>query len=209
MPTSNKWKVWRIMWSAFNTTIGITALCISLFFSTIPIKSETYIGVMATLIGACATFIVINQIISYTTFKNAEKKITDHELHIKEMRIVNEAIEKRSEGNLFFSQGFAMNASKSPDYITALISFYDALNIFLDYNKNYVQPCIKNIKHCVGQAIRQSLDQKQKNKLNKNNIPVLQVKIRQIKKSSNFLLIEETLNDLEKEIEQLIANLSE
>lgn len=155
MPTSNKWKVWQIMWSAFNTAMGITALCISLSFSTIHIKSETYIGVIATLIGGCATLMVVNQIISYISFRNAEKQIATHDLRIAEMYRDIKSSDEKNKGNLCFAEAFTILLSEKSSYPSAITLFLDALSVFLVHDTDQVTICLNNIDHCFEEMAKQ------------------------------------------------------
>lgn len=195
MPTSNKWKVWRIIWPAFNTAIGITALCISLSFSTIQIKSETYIGVIATLIGGCATLMVINQIISYISFRNAEKQITTHDLRIAKMYRDIKSSDEKNKGNLCFAEAFTILLAEKSSYPSAILLFLDALSVFLVHAPDQVTICLNNIDHCFHEMTGQGA----MNLTTRDKQDILQ-KLKHIKTLKNHCLIKDRIKNIEDKI---------
>lgn len=146
---NNGWSIAAFIISIAAFVISIVALCFSLVrvIDTYYLSDSSYISIIVTLMGICATFIVCYQI-----YNGIEMSRRIAKVERLEERLPNwETLKFESEGNLELSKGFLYQSLQSYNlsffcYQSALYNYITAnIDDKIDDVLTNMEDCLKNI----------------------------------------------------------------
>lgn len=116
--------------------ISFIALIITFLRIDVTISNDTFIGIISSLIGACATIIVGVQIYNSVETKNVKENLRKMEEKMKEKMIVIDCAVNYIQGLVNITE---RPLSAYRDFISALDSAYDS------NNHNVIEDCYNNL----------------------------------------------------------------
>lgn len=132
-------------WSITAFIFSIVALCLSFVRvkDTYDLSDTSYISIIVTLMGVCATFIVCYQIYNGIEMN---RRISRMEVLAEKMHNL-EYVNCKAEGNLELSKGFSHLIAN--DSLMAFCCFLNAVFYFLQSDKEKVPQMIENMHNCI------------------------------------------------------------
>lgn len=196
----NKW------FNILNLTIALSALGFSLLrIIPVEITNDTYLGVIATLIGISVTLIIGYQIYNSIEINRKLETIKEVEEKVRQQQALTEQTSHRAEGNLMFCQGQnilfqAPRIDKDTDrnklYSKAFISFHTSVYEFLISDLRKIDSVFENLNSCVNDMTNTSIQDSEYKSLEHFS--------QQIRQLSNYGIIsskyEEILSDFLKKV---------
>jgi hypothetical protein len=153
----------RVNWSiVVSMVLSITAILVSLLrvIDTYKISDTSYISIIVTLMGICATFIVCYQIYTGITMHERIKKLEKLEDSISNW----EQLKYEVEGNLEISKGFLFQSKEEIE--RAFICYQIALHhFFMSNNENKINDMLTNLEFCL-KGFRGEVTQEVKDMIN-------------------------------------------